>query len=287
MPLYRRVSAQIQKVAGKPPSMHLCYVGDSLSRGLVLEGRKLPGIDDNIKIRLMFVAFPRDINYDELAAMGCSHIVVAIGQWPAGYAELYSFSHTLYESDMDKVLLQLQEPRFKNSKVYVRSVHFTGIDALVMACPPLDLRSPPVIGMMNDILISLCVKYSIPYIDITHINAPLWDSAEDYTHPRGKVWVAEAAHVLHSLFAANLRDGDSTTLATHGVVPYLTEAEETIVYISGTENYKIVGYLYRDGMLHNIPDKATLSSLGNKAAVHKGSEVGPWYHYGADLPPVK
>jgi hypothetical protein len=129
---------------------------------------------------------------------GCDYAVVSYGQYPVAWVTAVPYNEDHYRNSMKKVFAEMAHSGMKFS---VRSVNYNGLSSMMTACPMIDHRIPPVIDMMNRVLSELSVTFKIPYIDLTHIMGPMWDSALDYCHPGNAVFTAEVEWILNFLFS--------------------------------------------------------------------------------------
>ena len=185
---------------------NVCFIGASHARELFAHADQLVGLTTGLGLRFYYLEsrFPNEYNNTLLTAHPCDYAVIGYGQWPASFmAWPKAWTAEVYAAQMQRVLTQVTSFASTSTiKVFIRSVNYNGMGVVHTHCPPIDHRSPPVIDMMNRILVRLCSDTGVSYIDTSHIMGPMWDSAEDYCHPRGRVFTAEVEWILHRIFTA-------------------------------------------------------------------------------------
>ena len=174
------------------------------------------------------------------------------GQWPLSYYQKnapYSADQMYKETaGLMKRLLAARVDR-----VYFHSCNYNSLGAIVTSCPPMDFRSPPAVDMVNRALRDAAKKHHIPYIDLSDIVGPLWDSAVDYCHYYGKVFNAEAEFLLYSIF--------NRTQPHEGVV-LLTERK----FLKDLRLFRFSSgstvYVSKDGVLRPFPNGDVFTAMG-------------------------
>jgi hypothetical protein len=149
--------------------------------------------------------FPHTFDLQLLEKTGCDSAVIGYGQWMVATQTNPPCTADCYETAVREVMEQVGPAAYNGTiKMFFRSMNYNGLRAQLTTCPAFDYRTPPVVDMLNDVMERLCREYNIPYIDLTHIMGPMWDSAQDYSHPTGKVFTAEVEWLLHSIFTHDL-----------------------------------------------------------------------------------
>ena len=168
-----------------------------------------------------------------------------------------------------RIMMQKTLPPYYNgtSKVFMRSVNYNGMSVAITHCPPYDHRSPPVIDMMNSVLHRLTMELKIPYIDTNDIMGPMWDSAQDYCHPKGKVFTAEVEYILHYIFS-----GRNNLIISNRLVRF---TDSQVVYLINSA-----------GIAQSFPNARTFMKMGfdfgNVEIVHAAERVK--YTFNGDVP---
>lgn len=186
----------------------VCYVGDSHSRFLHQITQGYIKGSDGIRAVYIDVKFPHQFQATSLKEHQCTHVVIALGQWPAGWTLHEPYTLQQYTTEMAGLLRKLKELQRINTnltltdmKIYFRTINYNSLGYHITRCPPIDWRSPPVIDMLNSATYKLITTQSTyGWIDLKHIIAPMWDSAVDWRHYHGKVFNAEAQFILYSFF---------------------------------------------------------------------------------------
>ena len=183
----------------------LCFVGASHSRFAVGHLQAVfPSY--SAKIEHIEVQFPSDLQTasSSVHASNCTHVIIGIGQWPAGWPGGAPTSFSEYESSMKievanfSAVLRKRVPSFQ---IFIRSMHENPLGNLISACPPGDWRNPEVVRIYNEILLSVSEQLSIPFLDTTDIIMPLWDSAADWCHYEGEAGRVDALYLAHRALA--------------------------------------------------------------------------------------
>lgn len=264
----RRNNSATYMVAGHHEKINICFVGASHSMELRSHAEKL-----NLKFvaySVPYSRFPDQFSAEMLSFYECSYAIIGYGQWPGGLAE-EPYNALRYETEMSAVLQEIVASN-TTTKVFVRSVNYNALGARYTACPPLDHRSPIVIDMYNAILKNVTSFYNIPYIDTNHIMGPLWDSALDWSHPRGRVYTAEVEWILYSIFNHTLQHSALPVLAAYGEI---TLPDHTFLRFSDSERV----YFYQFGKAHAFPVGYTTT----KEVVVVKAAKRPFIAFGPDL----
>lgn len=200
--------------------INICLMGDSHSHMLKMYGVKL-----NVShIQFIYIpsSFPHEFNITTLATNKCSYAVVTYGQWPASsMTKGHPYTESKYREEMRRVMTLLQHYDHNMTQVFVRSVNYNPLMARQTTCPPTDYRNPIVIDMYNNVLAQLSIELNVEYIDLNPIMGPMWDSAQDWNHPVGKVAIAEIEWILSYIVQSSLRH-------KHGPVLHANESTLTM-----------------------------------------------------------
>lgn len=123
---------------------------------------------------------------------------------------------------------------------YMVDTNYNAMGGLITSCPPADHRHPLVIDMLNGIVKTLATELKIGYISLHPVIAPQWDSALDYCHPKGKVFVAESEWVLNQIFTTTAQNKQPITLypgppiIEHGMILRFTDSNTLYYSDQGT-----------------------------------------------------
>jgi hypothetical protein len=169
-------------------------------------------------------------------------------------------------------------------------MNYNGLSAMHVACPPYDHRTMPVVDMINRILRTLSQQSGVPLIDTTHIMGPLWDSAQDYNHPVGKVFTAEIEWILHALLSSTAHRETlhpltiESTESESRARPHVSVTTSTLIpiYPDGsvlkfTDNNLL--YIVHSGTLHAVTDPSfharniRLLDAAEKVRFHMGDPL--------------
>eukprot|EP01032_Pedospumella_encystans_P016469 gene16470-18794_t len=206
-PSYNQTLREVLKSSTMPSknaTINVCMMGDSHAHMLKLYGArlKLP----TIQFKYIPSSYPHEFNITAIAANRCSYVIVTYGQWPASsMTNGQPYTQTKYQEEMRRVMTLLQTYDRNQTQVFVRSENYTPLMARQTTCPPTDYRYPLVIDMYNAVLKQLSKELGIEYIDTNHIMGPMWDGAQDWYHPVGKVAIAEVEWILWHILQSSLR----------------------------------------------------------------------------------
>jgi len=235
-------------------SITICMVGASHAGNIRASGNNL-----NIShVNFWWFGSRYPQLFDVTVLTNCTYTVVGYGQWPlSSWMGQQPYNATRYEFEIRKVLASIVAAEL-HTRVFMRSMNLNGLGYTETQCPPTDHRHPPVVMMYNDILSRLCKEYNVPYIDMHHLQAPLWDIALDWNHPKGRVFTAEAEYVLHYVLTYSQK---------HHLVPKLdpsfgTQTSFEWVVVPVQFNDSEVAYYAHGGVLRALPSHSTLSHLG-------------------------
>lgn len=265
--------------AAIPMIVNICFFGASHARELMLHGYGLNNIEGQVLFIWIESKYSYKFNLQQLQDHACTYAVIGYGQWPVSYYEPVTYSGERYAREM-KAMMQLVSPAaYKGpTKVYMVSTNYNALGGIVTSCPPADHRSPPVIDMLNIIVGNLAKELQIGYIDLNHIIGPMWDSAQDYCHPKGKVFTAEVEWILFRILSDTVQSKQPVTLHPGNPV----YPENSLIRFSDGNTV----YLKRDGELHAFPNGRTFMAMGfdfGDVKVELDWKRG-LFKFGADLP---
>lgn len=185
----------------------LCMVGDSHTSYIEKQMQSLvaPDFIDKLEVQRRVATFPEQIFPGSGHFEDCNMIVVGLGQWPASFkAEPYAYDRNKYKKTMAVVFAHLHQlKKSKRLPVFVKSVNYNPRSARIGSCPPVDWRRIPFIDVYNEVLKELSLEYKVALIDLHDIVSPMWDSAIDWCHYKGKVFKEEAKRILATIFTAD------------------------------------------------------------------------------------
>ena len=221
--------------------------------------------------------------FDVSVLTNCTYAVVGYGQWPlSAWMEQKPYNATRYEYEMRKVLATIVASKLQ-TQVFMRSMNLNGLGYKETACPAKDYRHPPLVMMYNSILARLCREYGLPYIDMQHLQAPLWDIALDWNHPKGRVFTAEAELIVHSVLTYSHK---------HKLVPKLDPNFGLRVFSPWTIvpirfNDSDVAYYLHGGVLRALPNFSSLYHLGVANSVNILEAIHrKEYIFGPEMPDI-
>lgn len=235
------------------PYLSVCLVGASHSRYLQDFGTKMlkrEGKYRNIEFVHVSVPYPEFFNVSTIVTDMCTYAVLGFGQWTHSFLEHQTpYTNTRSERELRRIIAETDSNT--STMLFLRSMNYNGFGALYTVCPPQDYRLPHVVDMYNAMQCNLCVELGVGYIDLNHIIGPLWDSAADWSHPDGRIFTAEAEHILNSIFTHAVQ-------SKRPVRPVKTLPSRMVLQFDGNETT----YLYRNGTLHAFSDNETFSAMG-------------------------
>lgn len=235
-----------------PPRVYVCLVGASHSRHLRDHGNAALGEEGRKHIEFVYIlaTHPEYFHVAAIAADMCTFVVLGFGQWTHSFTE---HRHPYTNSRSRKELLRIMAEASAlggSVQLFVRSLNYNGLGALHTVCPPVDYRQPHIVDAYNAMQRNVSAEHGVGYIDLTPIMGPLWDSAEDWSHPGERVFTAEAEHILYALLTAAVTN--QMPLEAVKTVP-----ARMVVRFEGESTL----YLYQDGKLHEFPDQKTFEVL--------------------------
>ena len=243
-------SKNMKKIEANNDVVNFCFVGASHSKELKNHANQL-----NLK-NFIFLAYysqyPVQFKPQDLIDMECSYVVIGYGQWMAGLSGI-PYQARQYENELKRVVTEVKQlQRTTNMQVFFRSMNCNGYGARVTACPPLDHRLPPVVDLYNSILRNVSHHAQVEYIDTNHIMGPMWDSAIDFQHPKGRVYTAEVHWILHTVLNYSV-----ATNRFPALFPCLALAEHDLVRFEGNN----ATYLHKQNKLHPFPSGYNYTGL--------------------------
>jgi hypothetical protein len=237
------------------PVINVCYVGASHAREFVYHSYNFKAANGTVIFIWIESKFPNTFSVDAIHERDCTYAILGYGQWPVSYYEPVSYSGERYRAEMRNMMLKISAPAYTGPvKFFMVSTNYNAMGGLITSCPPADHRNPAVIDMLNTIVGELSVELKIGYVDLKPVIGPQWDSALDYCHPKGKVFVAEAEYVLYHILAATAASKAPLTL--HPGPPVIPDKQ----IIRFTDSNTL---FYSDkGELRPIPNWHTFVAMG-------------------------
>lgn len=276
---------------GKPIAT-VCFFGASHERELTAHARNLTGAA-GVPLTFTFVEgrFPEDFQLTPLTQSHCDYGIIGYGQWPVSFQTNALCNADCFRTHMKNVIGRITKAAYPGPiKLFISSVNYNGMGTFMTSCPPFDHRSPPVIAMLNDVLKQLTTTHDVEYIDLNHIMGPMWDSALDYCHPRGKVFFAEAEWILHHIFTSTAAATATATAATAANNGTTSSGDSKGKAKSPTRLIRFrdspAVYLVRDGVARAFPNGNTFLAMGfewGRITVLNADER-TLYTFGSDLP---
>lgn len=253
---------QIQLLNGKKagetaavPPVYICLVGASHSRNLRDHGNAALGEEGRKLVEFVYIlaTHPERFHVAAIAADMCTFVVLGFGQWTHSYTEhRHPHANSRSKQELQRIIADSLAVGFGGgaARLFMRSMNYNGLSALQTVCPPVDFRHPHIVDAYNAMQRNLSAEHGVGFVDLTHIMGPLWDSAEDWIHPGGRVFVAEARHILHSLFAAAAK-------SPKPIQAVKTAPTRMVVCFEGEAGV----YVYQDGKLRKFPDRDTFLAM--------------------------
>jgi hypothetical protein len=249
--------------------LKICFVGASHARGISRHGQTLNPSGERMAFYYIESKFPSTFRMalTRITQIGCDYAVVGYGQWPLSAAPDPVCNAACYQNDMQGVM-EATKSYVGPTRFFFRSMNYNGLGKLYTACPPFDYRLPPLVDMYNTILRQVTKQYGQRFIDTTHIVGPVWDGAEDFCHPTGKAFKAEAEWILYELFSSadyvrreGLQNEEGPTSAqkpsTDVAVPFSTGQEPLIRFTDAATVYRREGNVLRPFL-----DRRTFLEMG-------------------------
>jgi hypothetical protein len=201
--LHTRLSNAAYRMKGQAALLrfNICFMGDSHSRELTFNGWDYAEAVGYITFTFVMNLFPSLLDLAQIALHECSIVVIGYGQWPLSQYAPAPFREDSYRAQLRTVGNEIRSYRGP-AKIFYRSENYNGLSAHGGACPSRDHRVQPAVDSVNAIAKEMCAKHGIPFIDLHHVIAPMWDAALDYSHPNHPVFRAEIDVILHTVFGA-------------------------------------------------------------------------------------
>jgi hypothetical protein len=171
------------------------------------------------------------------------------------------------------------------TQVFVVSINYNSLGGIYTTCPERDHRTPPIIDLFNAALKTACADSGMPYIDLNPVMGPMWDSAFDWCHARGKVFFAEIEYVLSSIFQHSLLAHQGVSLSADHSWKLV---DNTVVRFSGSDRSSRTVYLYNKGEVRAFPDGHTFAAMGFEFDAVQTLEKSKrtCVKFGSELPPL-
>ena len=113
----------------------------------------------------------------------CAFVVVALGQWAAGWPLGAPHGADQFEAEMEAVAQDLAAlERQTGAVVALRSIDFSPLGYKQLQCPPTDWRTPFLVDEYNARLAAVARRTKVPFIDTSSLLRPIWDMASDWNH---------------------------------------------------------------------------------------------------------
>ena len=194
-------TAPIQQL--QSTNMRICLIGNSHSR-LMTASLKIfierNELFNNLQVTQWPAGYPKEVTRDFIQKYfevdNCTHVLVAVGQWPASYDQGHPLLLGAYHQDIRALFQRLQNELPHHVSIYARSIHSIPLRKRVSYCPPKDWRHPAVIYGYNLVIQKACQEYGIEYLDTSLVTTPMWDTSEDWNHLSAYVSDREAQAVL-------------------------------------------------------------------------------------------
>jgi len=256
-PLYSHiVDKVIQNVSNATgqESLTVCMVGDSHAFRIYAQGNKLN--IPHVNFGLIVSRYPQ--MFDVSVLTNCTYAVVSYGQWPLSYwMRGKPYNATYYEAIMRQVLASVVAANV-STQIFMSSLNLNGLGFHYTNCPASDFRHPPVVMMYNDIVSKLCREFKVPYIDMFHLQGPLWDGALDWNHPSSKVVAAEAEYIIHSVLSYSHAHHRAPVLDLSFAAR--VEPEWLPVPVRFSDSSTV--YVLEGGVYRAFPDNTTMHRMG-------------------------
>lgn len=260
-----------------PAMINVCFIGASHARELMIHGQDLKSTRNKAMFTWIESKYPGHLNLQAVVDQQCSYAVIGYGQWPASYYEKAPWPQHRFSNEM-RAMMQNVKAFGGHTQLFLRSVNYNALGAIITHCPPVDHRSPPVIAMYNNVIKSLTSELGIEYIDLNHIMGPMWDSALDWCHPKGKVFFAEVEHILYTILTSSIKQKKFPKLVAGPPPP----KENSLYRFTNDQTV----FLFRDGVLRAFPNGRTFMAMGydfdNVIVLVEGKRKS--FDFGSELP---
>mmetsp|Transcript_23149 Transcript_23149/g.28416 ORF Transcript_23149/g.28416 Transcript_23149/m.28416 type:complete len:501 (+) Transcript_23149:108-1610(+) len=175
----------------------VCLAGSSHSRNMQKQMEWLK-VNQSIKLRFYNMEFQRPNQVRDLvqefttALAGCNFTVIATGQWSASFAGGRPFLMFEWEDITRKII---DTVKIAGSYPIIRLLHKQPVSQRQATCPPMDWRVHALSGY-NEVLLKIGKEMNIPVIDTRFIISPMFDSYEDFMHPKLQPAWRECNHIM-------------------------------------------------------------------------------------------
>jgi hypothetical protein len=258
----------------KYSKFNVCLIGDSHSDMLatslqfLIERFHSHGKFCPIAVRYVGFAYPENFTTHLLESMECSVVVMSAGQWPMSFqTRPLPYSMHKLEAELYSMVQRATPPVYKkNARLFLRSENYVGYGRFT-ECPTTDYRTPPVIDEINIVVKSIADHCNVSFIEMNDIMGPMWDSALDYNHPRGKVANIEAHRLLHSIVNSLLAGNSSNVPVFRGGL----NVSRVLRFSPSNEVF-----LYETGLLRKALDSSEALTVGYVGHVYTISDEHRW-----------
>ena len=146
-----------------------------------------------------------------ISTRGCEAFVISVGQWPIGKRFKINRNSPLpfssFYQEIRQMLVRLHESVPHHIPIFLRSINYNPLGALIGKCPPSDWRSPLVIDGYNSVIQAAVQEMKSPrvkYIDTNHLVGPVWDASSDWCHLDKGVGVIHGLLVMSQVLGISL-----------------------------------------------------------------------------------
>lgn len=148
-------------------AINVCFVGASHSREMTYHAQQF-GVSGQLRFTFVDSKFPSEFSLAVLDQHACDYSIIGYGQWPAFVSIPAPYTADRFTAEIRQVMKQVAGST-RRAQTFFVSTNYNGNHLVVLSCPPFDFHSPPVIDMMNDILLRLSAELDMNYIDMNHI----------------------------------------------------------------------------------------------------------------------
>jgi len=250
--LERGLSQQTTRTGNE--SITICMVGDSHTGQIYNHGNNL--MLSNVRFWWIGSRFPQMFDVTKLA--NCTYAVVGYGQWPlSSWMAREPYNSVRYEAEMRKVISAIASANL-SIPVFIHSQNLNGFGYLHTKCPTRDFRHPPLVMMYNNIVARLTAEFNVPFIDMFPLQGPLWDIALDWSHPKGRVFTAEAEFVVYIVLSYSHKHNRAPVLDPNYASRVLFEWISVPIRFAGSDAV----YVLDCGHYRAVQNWKTLQHLG-------------------------
>ena len=254
-PLHRNLVKAVALLNSTAPyTINVCMVGTTHAAELIDPGHFVNfDLEGNVRFLHFPSKQPGDLNVTKVFHADCGYVVLDYGDDSFRGSNIPSVESFL--TDMRTLIKRVSRPEYEGPlQFFVRSMHYAPLNEQASACPPTDIRTPPIANLINTEVKAIAAEFDVGYIDLSRVQAPMWDATKDWVHFLRKVYYAEVAWIVNDFFEYSVShqraprvDPGLTSLPNNTPVRYQDERQV---------------YLYRDGKLRAIPDGHTFIALG-------------------------